>query len=65
MPDHFYGLDKSAGLEPNSVRVGTSSIGQNLELRTRDGVGLQRMDVVNGLRTLLAFFEKPTNFPVP
>lgn len=60
MADHFYGVNIGHGLDPVvAIRTGTSSTAtDDMELRTLDGEGLTRMDVIKGLRCLLAYFEQ-------
>ena len=54
--DHYYSVNVGAGLSPGNVTVGTSSSGQTIELRTRDGQGLRKKDVVLALQGLRAYF---------
>ena len=57
MADHFYSVVKGDGLSSGNVTAGTSTSGEAMELRTRDGQGLTQMDVVQGLQSLLAYIE--------
>jgi hypothetical protein len=58
--DHYYGLNIGHGLNPvQAIRTGTSSTAtDDIELRTLDGEGLTRMDVIKALRCYLAYFEQ-------
>ncbi len=58
MGDHFYSLQRGEGLNPNTVTAGTSSSGENVELRTRDGAQLNRKDVLLAIKTLEAYFQQ-------
>jgi hypothetical protein len=58
MADHYYGINRSSGLDPNRLQVGTSTFGTDLELRSRDGQSLNRLDILNGLKVLTAYFSK-------
>lgn len=59
MADHYYSVQRGEGFDPNTVTAGTSSSSENIELRTRDGASLTKIDVIKGLETLLAYFQKP------
>lgn len=62
MADHFYSVNKGAGLDPSAVTVGAASSGQSIEVRLHDGDGLTRMDVLKALETIEARFME--NEPV-
>ena len=61
MADHFYSVLRGDGLDPATVTAGTSTSGEAIELRTRDGLSLNRQDVLNALKCLEYYFEKPNN----
>jgi hypothetical protein len=65
MSDHFFGVPKGAGLDPLRVTVGTGTDGDVVELRVHDGAGLSRLDVLNCLRTLRAYFSKNSAVVIP
>ena len=59
MADHFYAINKGQGLDPSVIVTGAaSSAASHIELRTLDGSGLTRMDVINGLQTLLQYMHE-------
>lgn len=59
MADHYYALDKGQGLDPSVIVTGAaSSAAKHMELRTLDGAGLTRIDVIKGLTTLLQYMNE-------
>lgn len=64
MADHFYALNIGRSLDPSKVTTGTSSSSaQAIELRTLDGAGLTRMDVLQALKQLEAYFQNHAPTP--
>ena len=64
MADHFYAVEKGRGLDPSKVTTGTSSAAsQAIELRTLDGAGLTRMDVLMALKQFEAYFQNHAPTP--
>lgn len=64
MADHYYALDIGRSLDPSKVTVDTSSsAAQAIELRTLDGAGLTRMDVLLALEQLKAYFQNHAPTP--
>lgn len=64
MADHYYALDVGRSLDPSKVTTGTSSsAAQAVELRTLDGAGLTRMDVLLALEQLKAYFQNHAPTP--
>jgi hypothetical protein len=63
MADHFYSVLKGEGFDPATVTAGTSTSGESIELRVADGDTLAntKLNILNALRTLMAYFEKPSN----
>lgn len=55
MPDHFYGVDLGAGIDPNNVEVGTSTTSKKIELRIEDGVsGNSKKEVLKAIEAIKA-----------
>ena len=52
MADHFYSWVKGDGLSAGNITAGTSTSGEAVELRTRDGQGLTQTDVMLALEAL-------------
>lgn len=64
MADHFYGVDIGRSLDPSKLTVGTSSTAaRHIELRTLDGAGLTRMDVLQALKQFEAYFQNHAPTP--
>lgn len=64
MADHFYAVDIGRSLDPAEVTTGTSSsAAQAVELRTLDGAGLTRLDVLMALKQLEAYFQNHAPTP--
>ena len=57
MADHFYSVIQGDGLSPANVTVGTSTSGEAIELRLRDGQALTPMAVLVGIEALEAYIE--------
>lgn len=58
MADHFYSVNKGHGLDPSAVTTGAATSGQSIELRLHDGDGLNRIEVLKALGTLIAYFQE-------
>ena len=52
MEDHFYSVVKGDGLSSGNVTAGTSTSGEAIELRLRDGQGLTQTDVILAIEAL-------------
>ena len=65
MSDRFYSINRNAGLNPNQLTLGTSSSGADIEIRTRDGKNLTRLDLQNALKVFAAYFAKNDSLVVP
>ncbi|MBK8270532.1 MAG: hypothetical protein IPK83_20430 [Planctomycetes bacterium] len=64
MADHYYAVDIGRSLDPSKVTTGTStSAAKHVELRTLDGAGLTRMDVLMALKQLEAYFQNHAPTP--
>ena len=65
MADHFYGVNKGAGADPNgdvgfqAVAVGTSTTGKSIELRLHDGDALNKIEVLKALEALEDYILRP------
>jgi hypothetical protein len=61
MADHFVSLNRGQdGVAYNRFTTGTSSTaGNDVELRVRDGAGLSKLDVIKILEQFENFFENP------
>jgi hypothetical protein len=61
MADHFVSVNRGAeSIAYNYYTTGTSSTaGNDIELRVRDGAGLTKLDVVRALDMFERFFENP------
>ena len=61
MARHYYDINKGDGFNPKSVAVSTSAGSGSVEISTLDGAGLTKIDVLNAIEALEAYFEIPNN----
>lgn len=55
MANHYYGVNRGAGIDPNNVTVGTSTGSKDVELVVLDGVsGQNKTDVLKALDAIRA-----------
>lgn len=58
MADHFYSVavpGASQGID--NVTKGTSTSGQNVELRVHDGAGISKTEVAMAMKAIAAYIE--------
>lgn len=57
MADHYISWNKGDAISPANITTGTSSTGaDHVELRTRDGAGLTKLDVQLALEAFEAYY---------
>lgn len=63
MADRFYSVVKGEHL-PHQVTEGASTSSEAIELRVSDSIYASKMDVILGLRALLAYIETKETTPI-
>lgn len=58
MADKFYSVLKGDQFDPNTVTVGAGTSGEAIELRVVSGASISKLDILNALETLQAYFSK-------
>lgn len=63
MADRFYSVVKGEGL-PHQVTEGASTSSEAIELRVNDSIYTSRLDVIIGVKALLAYLETRETDPI-
>ncbi len=63
MADRFYSVVKGEHL-PSQVTEGSSTSSEAIELRVNDSVYASKLDVILGLRAILAYLESRETSPI-
>lgn len=63
MADRFYSVVKGEHL-PSQVTEGSSTSSEAIELRVNDSVYASKLDVILGVRALLAYLESRETSPI-
>lgn len=63
MADRFYSVVKGEGL-PSQVTEGSSTSSEAIELRVNDSIYTTKLDVILGVRALLAYLETKETSPI-
>lgn len=63
MADRFYSVIKGEQL-PSQVTEGSSTSSEAIELRINDSIYTNKLDVILGLRAILAYLEATETSPI-